>query len=91
MKVLLFILIVSTSIGWKYHPVNEEIVAAIKEKAETWTPCEVVDNVLSMKAGVQVQAMMSSTPINRDNNKTMTHIEHDSIPDFFSVHEKWPK
>ena len=43
-----------------YHPVNNDLVADIKEKADTWTPFEVHENPLGKRSVHELMGLLAT-------------------------------
>ena len=70
------------------HPVNEDIVNEIKEKATTWEPMEVEENPLSAKSIEEIGGLFGSFEM-EGANIAPPQIK-DSVPSFLDWREKMP-
>jgi len=85
MKFLVFALIVALAFA-AMHPVNEQIVNEIKEKAK-WTPMPVEENPFAYLPVEQIKAMMG-TKLRVVDQKTSGNFQHD---DSFDARKTWGK
>lgn len=95
MKAVVLMLVVALALA--SHPVNEEIVASIREKTDLWTPHDVEDNKFSHYSEEALIAMMG-TRIDEERDERLakemgiTGI-HDEVnadlPDSFDSREQW--
>jgi len=83
MKIIILALVVALALATT-HPVNEKIVAQIKEQA-TWTPMEVDENPFAYVPVEQIKAMMG-TKLRVIDAKTEGTFEHS---DEFDARDQW--
>lgn len=84
MKFLVFALIVA--LAFASHPVNHEMVAAIKSQATTWTPMEPEENPFFFVPIEQIKAMMGTKLEVVEETEVDMGIQ---VPDSFDARTQW--
>src|SRR5258708_844537 len=73
------------------HPVNQDIVNYIKEKATTWVPHEVHENPLANLSTAEVFGLLGAkVGESGENTHYQTPTIIDSLPENFDSRDQWP-